>query len=151
MDRQRNSAAHLSREECLDLLRTPGVARIAYSERALPAIVVVKFAVIDESIVLRIESGSRWLPSMRNAVVAFQADHGDRLDQQGWSITCVGKALPVDDPDEAAALAGSDAWSDAGDDRPAFLRMEPEMLEGRRLHSLPLAVAAVKPVAAPAS
>jgi nitroimidazol reductase NimA-like FMN-containing flavoprotein (pyridoxamine 5'-phosphate oxidase superfamily) len=137
MDGHANSAERLTRAQCLDLLRSTGIGRIAYSQRAMPAIVTVDYAVIDEALVLRIDEGAPELAPMRNAVVAFQADHSGGLDGRSWSVTCVGNARAVDNPATVVALAGAGEWSSAGSPRPAFLRMDPELLEGRLFRALP--------------
>jgi uncharacterized protein len=152
MDNRGKAPEPLTRAQCFDLLRTTGIARIAYSQRAMPAIATVDYAVIDEGLVLRVSEGSAELASMRDAVLAFQADSGGPVDQHPWSVTCVGKARPVENAAEALALAAAPEWSSEGSARPAFLRMEPDLLEGRLFHDLPIARGGrLSPAAAPAS
>lgn len=137
MDTAGKGPQALSRGECLDLLRTPGLGRIAYSQRALPAIVTVGYAVLDESVVLRLDAEAPELPSLRNAVVAFQTDKTDQETRTGWSVTCVGRARPVTDPDDLRLLAATTRAA-AGETSPAFLRLEPEIVDGRLFHELPM-------------
>ena len=151
MDTVGNSPQLLGRGECLDLLRAPGLGRIAYSQRALPAIVTVGYAVLDESVVLRLDAAAPELPSLRNAVVAFQTDRTDAGSRTGWSVTCVGRARPVSDPEELRSLVTS-TYAAAGETSPAFLRLEPEIVDGRLFHELPMTGSRhLNGVAAPAS
>jgi nitroimidazol reductase NimA-like FMN-containing flavoprotein (pyridoxamine 5'-phosphate oxidase superfamily) len=152
MDTRGNAPETLTRAQCLDLLRTDGIARIAYSQRAMPAIVTVDYAVIDEGLVLRLAEGAPELASLRDAVVAFQADQGSPLDEHSWSVSCVGKARLIEDPGEALATAAAHDWPRTGATRPAFLRMDPDLLQGRIFQQLPMAgTHAVTAATAPAS
>jgi hypothetical protein len=152
MDNRGKAPEPLTRAQCFDLLRTIGDARVAYSQRAMPAIATVDYAVIDEGLILRVDEGSPELSSMRDAVLAFQADSHGPVDEHPWSVTCVGKARPVTDAAEVMALAAAPDWSSPGSDRPAFLRMEPDLLEGRVFHDLPIPREGwLTPAAAPAS
>jgi uncharacterized protein len=136
MDSRGNTPEALTRGQCLDLLRTQGIARVAYSQRAMPAIVAVDYAVVDDGLVLRLDETSPELASLRDAVVAFQADHGSPLDEHSWSVSCVGKARLVEDPAEARATAAAHHWPLTGSTRPAFLRMDPDLLQGRVFQQL---------------
>lgn len=152
MDNAGKAPEALTRAVCLTLLQPGGIGRIAYSQRALPAIVTVGYAVVDEVLVLRLDEDSPELASLRNSVVAFQTDHGSQRDERSWSVTCVGKARPVEDAAEALDLALGNDWTMSTTGRPAFLRMESDLLEGRVFHALPLAPnPRLSPEAAPAS
>lgn len=128
----------LTRAQCLDLLRGTGVGRIAYSQRALPAIVMVGYAVLEDAVVLRLDADAPELPWLRNGVVAFQTDCTEPGAHTGWSVTCVGRARQVTDPDQVLALLGV-GQAVAGETKPAFLWLEAELVEGRVFHELPLA------------
>lgn len=152
MDNRDNATETLSRAQCLDLLRTEVIARVAYSQRAMPAIVTVDYAVVDDFIVLRLDEGAVELTSLRNAVVAFQADDRGSTNEQSWSVSCVGKVRPIEDAIGLPAIAAARDWPPADTTRPVFLRMEPELLEGRVIHRVPTSRAEhVSVAAAPAS
>jgi uncharacterized protein len=116
----------LSRAECLALLRTARVGRIAYSERALPAIATVPFAVLEESIVVRVDAGTPLAAALRGAVVAFQVDQGS------WSVSCIGHVRPVPAPDEVAAVQAMSSWPEPAPAVSGFLLIESEGLQGSR-------------------
>lgn len=152
MDSHGSPPETLTRAQCLDLLRTEGIARVAYSQRAMPAIVTVDFAVIDGGLMLRLDETSPELASLRDAVVAFQADHGGPLDAHSWSVSCVGKARLVEDLAEVQATAAAHDWPVTSSTRPAFLRMDPDLLQGRVFQQLPMArTGQVTAATAPAS
>ena len=97
----------------LELLRGGRVGRIAYSDRALPAIVVVSYVVVGETILIDCDPSADWTAAVLNAVVAFQADAVDAAGQ-GWSVTCVGR-------------------THAFTDRPDLLVLEPTHVRGFRI------------------
>jgi hypothetical protein len=83
----------LSADDCLDLLRTKTIGRIAYTDRALPAIGLVSYRVDNGTVVL--QSDASVSIALRDAVVAFQADDMDPVSGTGWSVTCVGRVVTV--------------------------------------------------------
>lgn len=83
----------LAVEECLMLLRTKRIGRIAYTDRALPAIGLVSYGIVNGTVQLR--SVEALSVALRDAVIAFQADDLDSASGEGWSVTCVGKAVIV--------------------------------------------------------
>jgi hypothetical protein len=80
----------LGREECLSLLGTAGIGRLAYTEAALPAIRPVFFWLRAGDVVIPAHAGSPLVAAIRGAVVAFEADDYDDADRTGWSVTVVG-------------------------------------------------------------
>ena len=152
MDDRGTSSEPLTPVQCLERLRAGGVGRIAFSQRALPAIVSVGYTVVAGAIVFELASGSAELLAMRNAVVAFQADQGAGPDAVAWSVTCVGKARPTEDPAEVIILATSHDWQGTRPGEPAYLRMEADLLQGRWWHDLPAnPEVRLTPAAGPAS
>ena len=88
----------LSQRECLALLRTEQVGRVVFTERALPAVVPITFAVLDDAIVLATRAGTRLARSARGGVLAFEADRLDPVTRTGWSVVVTGMAEYVVDP-----------------------------------------------------
>jgi hypothetical protein len=89
MDATTSGRVTVSTSECLDLLRTQSVGRIAYTDRALPAIGLVAYEVINTTLQLR--SDKALSVALRDAVVAFQSDNLSL----GWAVTCVGRVTAV--------------------------------------------------------
>ena len=118
--------------ECLTLLRSTPVGRLVFTEDALPAIRPVNFVVRGTDIIVRTSRGGT-LSKIAGEVVAFEADEVDPHTHTGWSVVAVGKAEPVTDIDELADLADP-AWRPwAPGDRSHFLRIQIELVNGRRL------------------
>src|SRR5205809_7465847 len=125
----------LSRGECLALMASVPVGRIVYTQRALPAVELVNFALDEGDIVIKTDGSGKLAAATRGAVVAFEADQLDPAGQSGWSVTAVGPSSEVTDPGELARLRaiGLRAWAPGTRDH--FIRISPVMLNGRRLHT----------------
>ncbi|MCE0444509.1 pyridoxamine 5'-phosphate oxidase family protein [Streptomyces tricolor] len=67
------------------------------------------------------------------AVVAFEADEYDTVTHSGWSVVVTGRAAVVTDPAEQERLSrcGPESWMPVGDG--VFVRIESDMVTGRRL------------------
>ena len=125
--------AVLSRDECLALLATVPVGRIIYTERALPAVQLVNFALADDTIVIRTAWGSKLAAAARKAIVAFEADSYDSETRSGWSVTAVGHAHVVEEPDEIARLDTLPLQPWAPGRRQYYVRIAIERLTGRQI------------------
>ena len=144
----------LTRDECLALLASVPVGRVAFTDRALPAITPVNFIVDDGSVVFRTGAGSKLAAATREAIVAFEADAFDSPSQSAWSVAAVGRALRVVDEAELARLRTLDVPSWVPADREHFVRIELAQLSGRRIprHSpdgVPLASGPASDLAVP--
>jgi nitroimidazol reductase NimA-like FMN-containing flavoprotein (pyridoxamine 5'-phosphate oxidase superfamily) len=134
----------LSQRECLALLRTEQVGRVVFTERALPAVIPVTFAVLDDAIVLATSPGSRLARSARGGVLAFEADRLDPVTRTGWSVVVTGMAEFVADPaEEARVRTVLDPWAPGGHN--LVLRLPLTVVTGRRIE------ASGSPVTSPAA
>ena len=126
--------SRLSREECLEHLRSRSVGRLAYVGRAgVPDVVPVNYALLGEDLLLRSGAGPKLQAAERRDVVAFEVDDIDEDTRTGWSVVAAGRATRLT-PDEHRALpAGAlpEAW--ATGPRWAVVRIRPTRIEGRRL------------------
>jgi hypothetical protein len=132
MTLDRNGLMILSRTECIELLRTVPVGRIALSVGALPVVLPVNFAMLDDDVVIRTVAGSKLEAAASNAVVAFEADQVDPAARAGWSVLVQGVASEITDPDELdrARRMPLDPWSGLDGQ---FLRITTRLVSGRRL------------------
>jgi hypothetical protein len=123
----------LSRGECLKLMASVPVGRVIYTQRALPAVALVNFALHHGDIVIRTDGGGELAASVRGAVVAFEVDCLDPAQHAGWSVTAIGPSRGVTDPGEIGRLQeiGLSSW--APEAREHFIRISPVMLTGRYL------------------
>ena len=85
----------LRREDCLAMLRSVRIGRLAYTEAALPAIRPVSFSMRDDEVLIPALLGSPLVDAVRGTVVAFEADDYDGHARTGWSVTVVGPSRVV--------------------------------------------------------
>ncbi|SHG85196.1 pyridoxamine 5'-phosphate oxidase family protein [Streptoalloteichus hindustanus] len=123
----------LDETECLRLLGSVPVGRIAFTHDALPAVQPVTFVVHEGAVVFRTREGSKLAAATRNAVVAFEVDEFDAATRSGWNVTVVGRARVVTDPDELAALAALDLRPWAPGQRDRYVQISVELVQGRRV------------------
>ncbi|MBB6349064.1 pyridoxamine 5'-phosphate oxidase family protein [Nonomuraea muscovyensis] len=125
----------LSREECLGLLASTPIGRIVFTDRALPAVQPVTFRLDGERVVIRTAAGSKLAAATRQAVVAFEVDEFDPEERTGWSVTAVGHARAVCDPDEIERLAALPLTAWAPGERDHFIVVDVEQVTGRQIRS----------------
>jgi nitroimidazol reductase NimA-like FMN-containing flavoprotein (pyridoxamine 5'-phosphate oxidase superfamily) len=125
----------LSRDDCLRLMASVSVGRIVYTRRALPAVELVNFALDHGDIVIRTDSDGKLAAATQHSVVAFEADRLDADQRAGWSVTAIGQSREVTDPAEIGQLQRIGLTSWAPGLREHFIRISPEILNGRRLRA----------------
>ena len=79
-------------DECLRLLGTQGIARVAFIVDDEPAVLPVNFALLDELVVFRTARGSAFDLLVRDTEVAFEVDQADPAYHSGWSVIARGRA-----------------------------------------------------------
>ncbi|HTI27603.1 MAG TPA: pyridoxamine 5'-phosphate oxidase family protein [Kutzneria sp.] len=114
--------------ECLRLLASVRLGRIAVSDRALPTVLPVYFLLTGRTVLLRVAGAGRLAAATRTAVVAFEAD--EMGPTGGWSVLGIGRTRSVR-PDERVAASGLRKWGTGEPDR--FVAIGLELLTGRRL------------------
>ncbi len=124
----------LSRGECLQLMASVSMGRIIFTRQALPAVEVVNFALDDGDIVVKTDGDGKLAAATRHAVVAFETDCLD-AQQAGWSVTAIGLSREVTDPEDIGRLQKIDLSSESYGTRERFIRVSPELLNGRRLRA----------------
>jgi nitroimidazol reductase NimA-like FMN-containing flavoprotein (pyridoxamine 5'-phosphate oxidase superfamily) len=129
----RNGLEVLEREECLRLLRTATLGRLATTMGALPVVLPVNFRLVGEAIVFRTGAGTKLEAATRDAVVAFEADDIEPISHTGWSVLVTGIARELTDPAEldAATQANIPHWAPSDDGR--IVEVSTEMVSGRRI------------------
>ena len=115
-----------------------GLGRVAVSVGALPAIFPVNYATLDGDVVFLSGRGTKLTAALRGSVVAFEVDEADRFAHTGWSVTVVGPAHLITDPDERAMASALPLSSWAPGRTDEFVRIEARLVSGRLLtHALP--------------
>jgi len=126
----------LDQPECLRLLSSVPVGRIAFTDRALPAIQPVNFALDGSDVIVRTGPGSKLGLAVQRAVVAFEADDFDPDSHEGWSVTLLGEARAVTDPAELERLSrlSIPTWTPGPRDR--YIRISGRYVSGRRINAV---------------
>ncbi|MFJ1708890.1 helix-turn-helix domain-containing protein [Kitasatospora sp. NPDC088346] len=120
----------LTLEECWDRLSDHGIGRVAMSSQSGPAILPVNYLVDAHSIVYR-TSRTGAAAAVEGTEVAFEVDHVDEADSEGWSVLVVGTVERIDDNSATrlAAQPGAEPW--AAGIRDLWVRIVPTRVTGR--------------------
>ncbi|GAA4733845.1 pyridoxamine 5'-phosphate oxidase family protein [Modestobacter marinus] len=123
----------LDEAECLALMGTVLVGRIAFTERALPAVQPVAFALAHGEVYIPVHRGSTVAAASRGAVVAFAVDEIDALALTGWNVTVVGASRLISDPAAVRRLdeLGLRPWAPA--DAHCYIGIQTGLVHGRRV------------------
>ena len=132
MESDSNGLEVLDRAECVRLLRTGSLGRIAISVDALPTILPVNYVVGDEDhVVIRTRRGSRLSRATRDAVVAFEVDEFDDESGEGWSVMVRGIAREVHPGSAPPPRTTQWPWQHASETRLVGISLD--LVSGRRL------------------
>lgn len=127
----------LSLAQCLTLLRSRPLGRLAYLDRGAPAIVPVNHLVDGSTVVLRTLAGGKLDAALVNRPVAFQLDDHDPARGTGWSVVVRGNAEVLEDPERIARYDDElDSWAIAKDTEVAWIRIVADEVIGRRLRRM---------------
>jgi len=126
----------LDPRECRALLGRRGVGRVGVVTGSGPLIVPVNYAVVDDTIVFRTAAQTVLAREAagEGTEVAFEVDHLDEANRQGWAVLVVGHARAVTDPAESVRLADeADIQPWAGGQRDVHVRIGAQRITGRRI------------------
>ena len=119
--------------QCLTLLRSRPVGRLAYVDAGSPTVVPVNHLVDGATIVVRTEAGGKLDAALFGAAVAFQLDDHDAVRGTGWSVLVRGRAEILDDAERTGRFASElESWA-LGDADATWIRIVPDEITGRRL------------------
>jgi uncharacterized protein len=125
----------LSREECLELLASNGVGRLAVSGKDAPVIRPVNYAFDQpsQSVVFRSAPGSKFFALLRENAAAFEVDGIDPTGRSGWSVIIVGATEEVTNPADVRRLDGLGIEPWAPGEKPHWVRIRAWTVSGRRI------------------
>ncbi len=136
-DSERTShLVELDRDECLRLLATTNLGRLAVNAPGwLPVIRPVNY-VFDESsksVVFRSGRGSKFIALVLSGQAAFEIDGIDPVGQAGWSVIVIGAAEEISNVAEVHRLEqlGLRPW--APGHKPHWIRIRTTVVSGRRI------------------
>jgi uncharacterized protein len=134
MMRTERALMALPRRECVALLSGKQVGRAVFTERAMPAVVPVTFAVYDDAIVMCTAADTRLASAASRGVLAFQVDDIDQDTRSGWSVVVVGVAELVTDHVEQATIRSLlEPWAPGRNE--VFIRLPLKVVTGRRIEA----------------
>jgi hypothetical protein len=104
VDFDRNGLCILVPGECVALLATGRVGRIALSQSALPTIMPVLYEVVGTSVKFQASAGLLATAAERGDVVCFESDFANADERALWSVLVVGRLeiVPTDGARRAA-------------------------------------------------
>lgn len=121
----------LRREQCLELLGSKNVGRVAYCDPEGPQVLPVNYVLHDDTLLFRTSPHSALGMRPHLEFAAFQVDEVDDYTESGWSVLVRGGVQPVE-PDQLPPRAERPrSW--AAGYRPLHLRLTPRIITGRRL------------------
>ena len=126
----------LTTHECLELLGTTRLGRLARNDPSGPVVVPVNFVVTHGGVLVRSLPGAKVEAASREEVVSFQADGIDERHRSGWSVLVRGELQVLDEVPQD--LPDPDSFT-AGDDD-VLLWLDPDEVTGRRLPLSPAAM-----------
>jgi nitroimidazol reductase NimA-like FMN-containing flavoprotein (pyridoxamine 5'-phosphate oxidase superfamily) len=133
-DRSKGTLIELPPEECVALLGTTTVGRLAFVDANGQQLIPVNFTIIDEVIYFR-TSRDGILAGLADGHedIAFGVDHHD-VFRDGWNVTVRGTVAAVTDEAVAETVQSHTRlhpW--AGGDRPLVMAITPRAIDGRRV------------------
>ena len=120
--------------ECLNLLRTQVVGRLAISISNDPDIFPINFVVDHGSVVFRTAEGTKLAASLLGQSVAFEADGLDAGAGEAWSVVVKGRAVEIEWMEEYLDALDLPLFPWHAAPKQRFVRIEPSVISGRRFH-----------------
>lgn len=124
----------IGRDECLRLLATDEIGRLAVIAGNTALVFPVNYALDDGTVVFRTDPGTKLADGPR-ARASFEVDRFDRERRTGWSVVATGRLEEVTAYDAATfdrvRRLAVDPW--AGGDKAHWMRLVPDRVTGRRI------------------
>ena len=134
----------IDREECLELLRSQSMGRLAVVDHGAypPHIVPVNFIVEGEHVIFRSNFGLKFqLSVLAEHSVSFEADLVDAEGHMAWSVVVQGRAELLRQEEIDALPRGSWLRPWAPGERKEWVRIVPYTVTGRRVRPTPYSAA----------
>jgi len=123
----------LAEGECMELLGTKRVGRVAHNDPDGPVVVPVNYVLHDGMVLFRIAPFSRLADRLRDGAASFQVDHVDEEARTGWSVLVRGHASRANNWELPDADSRPTPWAEGA--RNLHVRLSPHHVSGVRLVS----------------
>ncbi|MDX1621114.1 MAG: pyridoxamine 5'-phosphate oxidase family protein [Nitriliruptorales bacterium] len=124
----------LDPEECLELLRSEYVGRIAVTADGRPTIRPVNYVLDGHDVLIRTAPGTVLSAATDSRPAAFEVDGTDPLYHTGWSVIIEGELRVVADEEQRRRLERLPLRPWAKEiPRPHWVRLVAERMSGRRI------------------
>ncbi len=121
----------LDREECLRLLATQSVGRLAVSQPGwAPHVVPLNYVLLRDSIVFRTDEGTK-LRLLATEAVTFEVDFVDSFHRTGWSVVVQGLAYEASGWEVEVEHLHIEPFAPGGKDH--WAQLVPHSITGRRI------------------
>jgi hypothetical protein len=121
----------LDASECLELLATRSVGRVAFCSDEGPVVLPVNYVVHEDGVLFRTSPHNSIARHVRGSKAAFEVDEIDDFTQSGWSVLLSGTAELVDDVHGLPPESRPVPWAEGT--RSLHVRVRPRSNTGRRL------------------
>lgn len=123
----------MSREECLRLLPTATIARIAYCSDGEVHVLPVNAVLYQDEVVVRTTYGGKLAAATAGATMTVEADEVDAATRTAWVVNVVGRSRLIEDLDDLALLelAHIEPWVPG--DREFYIGVSLDTVTGRRI------------------
>jgi uncharacterized protein len=132
----------LDRDECLRLLATAHVGRIAVGLQEWPQPVIrpvdYVFDPASQSVVIRSQSGSKLHALLRAKRAAFEIDGTEEIGRSRWSVIVHGVIEEISDPSDLLRVERLGLESSTSEHEGHWLRIRLGAVSGRRIRSVGL-------------
>ncbi len=122
----------LDRAECLALLATTNVGRLALTRRALPMIVPAHYLLRNDHVVIHLSTGLDDVGWIDGEVVALQVSAFDDEHRHGWTVSVTGGAHGTSNPTGAEPVPHAPWIPRGGGD---LIALPTDLVWGERLGS----------------
>jgi len=122
----------LSSEDCLALLASQQVGRLAVAIRDRPDIFPVNYVVDRACVVFRTAEGTKLAAAVLGRGVAFEIDGVDASQGEAWSVIVKGHAVELQGMEELFDATALPLFPWHASPKHRFVKIEPVQLTGRR-------------------
>jgi len=121
----------LAAGECMELLGTKQVGRVAYNDPEGPVVMPVNYVLQDGMVLFRIAPFSRLADRLKDGAASFHVDHVDEEARTGWSVLVQGHASHANNWELPEADSRPTPWAEGA--RNLHVRLSPHQVSGVRL------------------